>query len=142
MREHHDSIVKHGVTIIPVVPTNSAQIKQFLHVYGPYPFDILGDPQQVAYKTLGLRHVSVGKSLKVMTEYLLTGRIREIFPKDKEQMKIIKKAMTSQDVYQLGGTWLIEKTGEILWQHVDADPTDYVKIPQLLKILEEFKPLW
>ena len=95
----------------------------------------------MAYKTLGLRHVSVGKSLKVMTEYLLTGRIREIFPKDKEQMKIIKKAMTSQDVYQLGGTWLIEKTGEILWQHVDADPTDHVKIPQLLKILEEFKPL-
>lgn len=141
MREHNDSIVSHGVTIIAVVPTDSPQIREYLNVYGPYPFAILGDPEQIAYKTLGLRHVSLGKSLKIITEYLLTGRIREIFPKDNEQMKIIMKAMSSQDVYQLGGTWLIETTGEILWQHIDSESADHAQIPQILQTLEKFKPL-
>jgi len=123
--------------MIAVVPTDSPQIREFLTVYGPYPFAILGDPKRIAYKTLGLRHVPVFKSLKIMTEYLLNGRIREIFPKDDEQMKIIKKAMTSQDVYQLGGTWLIESTGEILWQHIDSDPKDHAQIQEILQTLEK-----
>lgn len=34
-----------------------------------------------------IKHVSVGKSLKIISEYLMTGIIREIFPKDYDQMK-------------------------------------------------------
>jgi hypothetical protein len=114
LREYAESIEKNGVSIIAVVPTDSTQINQFLNVYGPYPFAILGDPKQNAYKDLRLKKVSVGKSLKIMTDYLFSGRIRAIFPKDPDEMKIVKKAMLSQDVYQLGGTWLIETTGKVL----------------------------
>lgn len=52
-------------------------------------------------------------------------------------MKIVKKALSSQDVYQLGGTWLIETTGEILWQHIDSDPSDHATIPTILSVLNE-----
>lgn len=51
---------------------------------------------------------------------------------------IVKKAMFSQDVYQLGGTWLIETSGEILWQHIDSEPSDHATIPTILSVLDEF----
>lgn len=138
MREHAESIEKKGVSIFAVVPTDSVQIKQFLNVYGPYPFKILGDPNQNAYKGLQLKHLSIGKSLKMMSEYLFSGRLREIFPKDPEQVKIVKRAIFSQDVYQLGGTWLIETSGKIIWQHIDSEPSDHATIPTILSVLDKF----
>lgn len=138
MREHSEVIGNKGINIIAVVPTDSAQIKQFVKVYGPYPFHILGDPNQHAYNELRAKHVSVGNSLKIMSEYLFSGRIREIFPKDPEQMKIVKKAMFSQDVYQLGGTWLIASSGEIIWQHIDSEPSDHASIPAILAALDKW----
>lgn len=136
LREHVEPIEKNGVSIVAVVPTDSSQIKQFLNIYGPYPFQILGDPRQNAYKTLGLRKVSIAKSLKIITEYVFSGRIREIFPKDVDQMRIIKKAMLSQDVYQLGGTWLIDQSGKVLWEHIDSEPSDHAAITTILSELK------
>lgn len=133
-----DTIQNKGVSIIAVVPTNSDQIKQFINVYGPYPYKILGDPNLIAYKDLLLKRVSMGRSLKIMSQYFFSGRIREIFPKDPEQMRIVKKAMFSQDVYQLGGTWLMETTGEILWHHIDSEPSDHATIPTILSVLDKF----
>ncbi len=138
MREQVDTIQNKGVSIIAVVPADSDQIKQFLKVYGPYPYKILGDPNLNAYKELPLKRVSIVKSVKIMSQYLFAGRIREIFPKDPEQMKIVKNAMFRQDVYQLGGTWLIDTSGEILWQHIDLEPADHATIPTILHVIDEF----
>ncbi|SDJ80188.1 peroxiredoxin-like family protein [Sediminibacillus albus] len=136
MREHTTVIESSNVSIAAVLPTDSAQIKPILDVYGPYPFPILGDPERIAYKQLKLKQMSKGKSLRAISSYFFSGRIRTIFPKDTEQRKVIQKAMRSQNVFQLGGTWLIDKTGEILWFHIDAEPADHAKIQTILKVLE------
>lgn len=113
-------------------------MKEFLNVYGPYPFKIVGDPKLHAYKGLQLQRVSMAKSAKIISQYLFSGKVREIFPKDQEQMKIVKEAMFNQDVYQLGGTWLMDTTGEILWEHIDSEPSDHATIQTILSKIDEF----
>jgi peroxiredoxin len=137
LREYVETIEKKGVSIVTVVPTESVQIKQYIDVYGPYPFKILGDPNQYAYRGLHLKHLSKGKSLKIMLKYLFSGRLREIFPKDSDKMNVVRKSMLSQDVYQLGGTWVIDTSGKILWQHIDSEPDDHATISTILSVLEK-----
>ena len=138
MREHAESIEEKGVSLIAVVPANSEQLKDFIDVFGPYPFPVLGDPEQQAYKDLRLKKVSAAKSGKIIFEYLKEGRMREIFPKDRKQAKVVRKAMLSQDVYQLGGTWLIGTTGEIEWHHIDEEPADHATIPAIMEALNKY----
>ncbi|WP_280966593.1 peroxiredoxin-like family protein [Evansella cellulosilytica] len=137
MREHKADVQNMGVDIVAVIPAGSQHIRDFLHVFGPYPFQIFGDPNRHSYKGLRLKRVSIGKSTKLISNYLFSGRFREIFPKEKEQMKIVRQAMMKQDVYQLGGTWLLDTTGEVLWEHVDSDPSDHASISMVLTKLSE-----
>lgn len=138
MREHAKDIQNKGAAIVAVIPADAAHIKGFLHVYGPYPFPIVGDPKLLVYKDMKLKRMSMVKSAKLIYRYLFSGRVGEIFPRDKEQMKIVKQAMTNQDVYQLGGAWLMDTTGEILWEHIDSEPSDHATIPTILAALAEF----
>ncbi len=136
MREHSEEICSKGVSIIAVTPAKSNQLKQFAEVFGPYPFKILGDPDRNFYKELSLNRLSVMSSLTIISNYLLSGRFREIFPKDSEKREVIKKAMASQDVYQLGGTFLIDPKAKLLWQHVDSEPADHAAIPDIISVLD------
>lgn len=135
MREHAESIKANDVSLVAVVPAKSEQLKEFIRVYGPYPFPLLGDPEQKAYRGLQLKKVSAVKSGKIMFDYLKTGRMREIFPKDREQARIVRKAMVTQDVYQLGGAWLIDTDGEVLWRHIDEEPAAHATIPEIMEAL-------
>ncbi|WP_158735648.1 peroxiredoxin-like family protein [Alteribacillus sp. YIM 98480] len=139
MREHADTIQQNGVSIAAVIPADTKQLKEFISVYGPYPFQILGDPTLQSYKDLSLKRLSIKRALTMITQYLMSDKIREIFPKDKHQKRIVKKAMFHQDVHQLGATWLIETTGEILWQHIDTDPPDHADMNEILSVIERIR---
>lgn len=136
MREHSEEICSKGVSIIAVTPAKSNQLKQFSEVFGSYPFMILGDPDRHFYKELSLNRLSIMSSLAIISNYLFSGRLREIFPKDSEKRKVVKKAMASQDVYQLGGTFLINPKEKVLWQDIDSEPADHAAIPEILSVLE------
>ncbi len=136
MREQADTIEEADVHIVAIVPTDASQIQSFVEVFGPYPFRIVGDPNRDVYRAMHLKRMSKVKALQRILGYLLSGKIREVLPKHREQNTVIKKAMATQDVYQLGGTWLIDKSGSIRWQHIDKDSTDHATVSDILTAVE------
>ncbi|WP_053220066.1 AhpC/TSA family protein [Virgibacillus senegalensis] len=136
MREHTEEIEQESIKIAVVLPTGTQFLKQVYDVYGPFPFAILGDPDRISYKQLKLPQMNKGKSLKVVSNYLFSGRLREVFPKDTKERKVIKQAMLKQDVFQLGGSWLFDQTGKVHWFHIDTEPADHATIPDILIAVE------
>lgn len=133
MRKNADRIQNEGeVSILAIVPTNAEQISAFLDAFGPYPFPILGDPQQKAYSGLGHIHMSKFKLRMMAAIALLTGKMK-LYPDDPKQKQVVRNAMKSQDVYQQGGTWLFSESGQVLWKHIDKVPTDHATIQEIMK---------
>jgi hypothetical protein len=137
LRENHTSIEDKGASIVAIVPTDAVQIHEFVEVYGPYPFPIVGDPKQLAYKGMGHKHMPKLKLIWMSLEAFLSGKMKSSTPRSPYKRSIFIKAVRTQDIYQQGGTWLYSETGEVLWSHLDTDPADHATIDEIMSQLRK-----
>ena len=133
MREYAEEIQSHDVELLAVCPADSAGIRQFLDAYGPYPFELMGDPELTTYRSL--RHVRLSPLVSYLKaiQLLLTGQAKDLIPKDPAQLDLVRQAIKHQDVHIQGGAWLFDVTGRVLWKHIDKDAANHATIEQILE---------
>lgn len=123
--------------MLAVCPADSAGIKQFLDAFGPYPFRLLGDPELTAYKALGHVRLSPFVSYSKAALLVLTGQVKGLIPKDRDQRDVVRQAIKHQDVHIQGGTWLFDADGNVLWKHIDQDAAHHATIEQILEQIKQ-----
>lgn len=137
MRESAEEIKAHGVELLAICPADGQGIQQFLDVYGPYPFRLLGDPELTAYKALGHVHLSPFVSYSKAALVVITGQVKELIPKDRAKRNVMRQAYKHQDIHIQGGTWLFDANGNVLWKHIDKDATHHATIEQILEQIKQ-----
>ncbi len=136
MREQYEEIESEGYQIVAVAPSKASFIKQFLDAFGPYPFEIVGDPDRQAFKAIKAKRPAKIILLSKVALGVITRRLKNIIPKDEKQAKFVKKSMTSQDVYIQGATLIFDENGDLLWKHLDESPEKHAKISKILNVIK------
>ena len=103
-----------GGEVVVVSFTPPAKMKQFLAIH-PLPFRTVSDPDRAAYRALSLGRTSVLAFLRpdVLWRYLkgIAHGYGPVKPED-------------DDLLQLGGDFLIDATGRLVWSRPSREPTD------------------
>jgi len=92
----------------------------------PWPFPVLADPTRGAYRAFGLTSASWSQLLRprVMLRYfglLLRGR---------------RPQLPREDVHQLGGDFILDRTGNVRFAYRSRDPADRPSVDELLRELK------
>jgi len=92
------------------------------------PFPVASDPEQKAYRDYGIGRASFLRvwGPRVLWRYLrlaLSGR------------PPLRSEGDEEDVYQLGGDFLLDEAGKVLFAHVSRDPVDRPRVRTILQAL-------
>lgn len=112
-----------GCGVLVIVQARPDVLRQFLARY-PQPVPIACDPERVAYRAFDLERTSWWTFFKpgVIWRYLKHMlRIRLLRPYDGE------------DVRQLGGDFILNREGEVIYSFRDPDPTRRPTVAELLR---------
>ncbi|PWK16537.1 peroxiredoxin-like family protein [Tumebacillus permanentifrigoris] len=131
MRESADEITRQNVGIIAITPAAGSLIAKYIDAYGPYPFEVLGDPEQHAFEGLGHNVMPKWKLLGMAALGFVIGRMKDFKPKEANKLEVVNESMKTSDIYQQGGTWLFDRKGNVLWKHIDETPGDHATIEQV-----------
>lgn len=127
MRQHIEVIQQRGAAVLVISQARPGLLSAFL-CEQPQPFPVVADPERAAYRAFGLERTSWATVLRpdVVLRYL-----RLIFRGWKPQ-----QAHGGEDVLQLGGDFVLDATGRLVYAHRSAEPTDRPPIDELLRALE------
>lgn len=141
LRERVDEIKSPGVAVYVVAPHNADFIAKFLDAFGAYPFPVVGDPKRQAYREMGHRTMAkMMEKWKLLSKALLgiiSGKVKNFIPKEKQQKKVVLDSMRTQDVYIQGGSWLFTPDGKVVWKHIDESPEDHATVNEILHQMNE-----
>ena len=128
MQERLPDFSRYGTEILLVSFGPIQQIEGFRQRLG-LPFPVAADPERRAYQAYGVEKASFLQvwSPRVVWKYL-TLVLRGKKPQTKNQ---------EEDVYQLGGDFLVDAQGRILFAHVSKGPVDRPAVFDILNALEE-----
>lgn len=89
-----------------------------------FPFPVVGDPDRAAYRAFGLERTSWLTFLRpdVIVRYL--GQVVRLVP--------VKVPHRGEDVLQLGGDFLLDRQGRIVFAYRSRVPTDRPSVSRLL----------
>ena len=90
-----------------------------------FPFPVLGDPDRAAYKAFGLDRVWW---FTFLFPWVLWGYLVRIVTGTIPRMPYL-----SEDVTQLGGNFLLDQTGKVLWSFTSGDPSRRPTVEAMLK---------
>jgi peroxiredoxin len=92
------------------------------------PFPVASDPEQKAYRDYGIGKASFWSvwSPRVLWKYL---RLRARGQK-------LQHSPEPEDVYQLGGDFLLDENGKVLFSHTSRTPVDRPAVRRILEALE------
>ncbi|TYR98033.1 hypothetical protein FZC84_16745 [Rossellomorea vietnamensis] len=137
MREHHQKLTAEGAQVIAITPSNRSLLERFTKEFGPYPFDLYGDPDRSLYKSMGHKSMAKWKLLAKAGKAYLKGGKKAFLPEDEGQKKVVQESLNTQDIYIQGGSWIFNENGEVIWSHVDESPEDHASVNELLKQLNK-----
>ncbi|WP_456272725.1 peroxiredoxin-like family protein [Bacillus sp. AK031] len=132
MREHHGRLTEEGTQVIVIFPSNRSLLERFLDEFGPYPFQIFGDPDRTLFRSMGHKSMAKWKLLAKAGKAFIKGGKKAFLPEDEKQQKVVKESLNTQDIYIQGGSWLFSEKGEVMWSHVDESPEDHASIEELI----------
>ena len=91
----------------------------------PLPFPALADPSRAAYQAFGLGRTSWAAMLRpgVLFRYL-----RLVFRGGR-----LRRPYKGEDVLQLGGDFVLEGRGRVVYAYRSAEPTDRPSVQELLR---------
>jgi hypothetical protein len=92
-----------------------------------FPFPVLGDPDRAVYKAFGLERVWW---FAFLFPWVLWGYVKRVFTGTPVRMPYL-----SEDVTQLGGNFLLDQTGKVLWSFKSGDPSLRPTVEQMLKAI-------
>lgn len=128
MRDHFPRLQALGAQVLVVTFATPQALAIFLADY-PMPFPVVSDPERRAYRAFGLERTSWWTIFRpdVVLRYL----------------RLIRKGWSPRrpgegdDLLQLGGDFVLDAQGEILYAHRSADPTDRPTMETLFAALSK-----
>ena len=121
-----------SVQVLVVTFTPPAKIADYL-ARRPLPLPIVSDPGREAYRTFGLRRTSVFAFFKPR---VLGKFIRQIRHGGRVQRPVDK------DVLQLGGDFLFDAAGKLVWSWRSEDATDRPTPADIRGAVEALNPFF
>lgn len=124
MEEHYDEIRRLGGEVAAVSFSPPERVAAFLKPH-PLPFPALADPEMTAYRAFQLGRTSwreianplvMGRFLKMMVHGWL--------PRTPGQ---------GDDIFQLGGDFILDRDLRVRYAHASAEPTDRPTGPELVE---------
>jgi hypothetical protein len=128
VQEHLEDFSRYSAQVLVISFGRPEVIEGFRTRLG-IPFQVASDPEQKAYRDYGIGKASVWTvwSPRVLWKYLrLAASGRK--PQHSEE---------PEDVYQLGGDFLLDENGLILFAHESRNPVDRPKVGDILQALEK-----
>ena len=110
-----------GAEILVISFVQPQRLSQYLSVH-PWPFRVFADPLRASYRAFGLGSATWSQLFRprVIVRYvglILRGRIPH---------------MAQEDVHQLGGDFVLDGTGRVVFEYRSSDPTDRPSVSDLL----------
>jgi len=126
VRKVYPEIQTLGGEVLIVSFTPPERVAAYLRKY-PQPFPVVSDPTLAAYKGFHLDRTSVGSMLRpgVIFRFL-----KLIF-----RGWLPKKPGKGEDVLQLGGDFVLDKAGRLVYAHPSAEPTDRPPARELVETI-------
>ncbi len=126
MRAARDEFQRRGVAVAAVSFAEPEKLALYQERHR-WPFPIFADPKREAYRAFTVKrlswfHVFSPATLKLYGKLLREGRVRADYGRD--------------DIYQGGGDFLLDRTGNILFAHRSIDPADRPSARKLLEVID------
>jgi hypothetical protein len=135
LREHYDQLTESGAQVIAITPSKRSLLERFTKEFGPYPFEIYGDPERTLYRGMGHKTMAKWKLLAKAGKAYLKGGKKAFLPEDEGQREVVQESLNTQDLYIQGGSWIFDEKGNVVWSHIDESPEDHASIDELVKQL-------
>ncbi len=116
-----------GIAVFGIVQAPPAVLALFLK-NEPQPFPIVADPDRASYKAFGLGRVSVWHFLRPR---ILFNFIKLLFRGER-----IRKLTHTEDVFQLGGDFALDRNATLVYAYPSKDATDRPRIMDLIQKLQ------
>src|SRR5262249_53760626 len=125
VRDHYADVRRLGGEVLVVSFTEPRRVAAYLERH-PLPFPVVADPSQAAYQGLGLGRTSWATFFRggVLARYLRL-LFRGWLPSSSE----------GEDVLQLGGDFVLDGRGRLVYAYRSAEPTDRPPAADLLRAL-------
>jgi AhpC/TSA antioxidant enzyme len=128
VQQHADEIRRLGAEVLVVAQARPELLTAFVRDQ-PLPFPILSDPQRDAYRAFGLEQTSWWTFLR---PGVMFGYLRLMFRGVQPQ-----KPTEGEDVLQLGGDFVLDGQGRLVYAYRSAEPTDRPTVAALLQALRQ-----
>lgn len=124
MRQRYEEIRRLGAEVLVVTQARPELLAAFLRDQ-PQPFLVVADPTRTVYRAYGLERTTwkTVLRLRVVLRYL-----RLIF-----RGWAPRRAYQGEDVLQLGGDFVLDREGRLVYSFRSADPTDRPPFAELLQ---------
>ncbi|WP_240795434.1 peroxiredoxin-like family protein [Aquibacillus halophilus] len=137
MRENYNEINETGYQTVIVAPSNREYLEQFVEVFGPFPYQIYGDPKRKLFRKMGNLTMPKWKLLlQAVIGFIKHGK-KAFIPDDNAKKKLVQTAMKTQDIYIQGSTWVFNNKGKVIWKHIDTEPGDHASIRTIINVLRK-----
>lgn len=121
-------LAERGVEVLAVSFTPPALMKQVL-AETPQPFRMVSDPQRNGYQLLGMSR----------TRYLSFLRPRVLMKFIRQRRSGVEpKRPVDSDVLQLGGDFLLDAEGKVVWAWPSRDAQDRPSPAELRDVIQQF----
>ena len=125
MRERQDEIDQLGAAVVVVTFESPDQVRRWA-AGEPFPYPVFSDPARHAYAAFGLRR----------------GRLRQIWSRStiafyaRSLIRGHWPRWPHGDVGQLGGDFVLDAGGQVIFAYRSVDPADRPPVGQLLSALQ------
>jgi peroxiredoxin len=131
VQSRYEDFRRLGVEVLVVTQARPEMLAIFLSEQ-PLPFPAVADPERIAYRAFGLERTSWAKMLGpgVILRYLrlvLGGWLP-------------KRPRGGEDVLQLGGDFLLDAEGRLVYAYRSMTPTDRPGVEELLEAVRDRTP--
>jgi hypothetical protein len=132
VHQHYPEIVRLGGEVLVVSFAQPLRIAAYLQ-RTPLPFPVVADPSRDAYRAFGLERTSWSAilGLRSILAYLRLV-LRGWMP---------RRANEGEDVLQLGGDFVLDAHGRVIYSHRSAEPTDRPPIADLIHAVASATPV-
>lgn len=126
MAAARDRFADRGCVIVAVCQAEPDHLSAYL-ARRPWEVPVVTDPGRVAYRAFGLERTGW---LTFFRPKVLLGYLRGLL-----RGYGLKKPVPGEDVRQLGGDFLVDRSGTVVWAYRSADPTDRPGVADILKAI-------
>ncbi|MFO0877496.1 MAG: peroxiredoxin-like family protein [Gemmataceae bacterium] len=124
VRDRYQEIQQAGACVVAITFAEPLMLKLFTDE-GHYPFPVLGDPSRSVYRAFGLQRATWGR---ILHPRVILGYLGFLF-----RGWAPRRGRRGEDYLQLGGDFLLDSSGKVVFAHRSEDPTDRPSIDLLLR---------